>query len=187
MNYCYRKNLLEWAEFPEYDMLWTDPPWEEKMVKFFRTQMKKDFGSSDDFNITEILEHLAKLADKTKPLFVEYSVKGHERVIDIMKAFGHTHKMTCTQIQSTKLPYIIMVFNTDYKLPLGLKGFDSVKHAVNVLKPSRVFDPFAGIGLTAKAVISQGSFYIGSEINPKRFKRLETIVEKANDKLQSRI
>ena len=36
-----------------------------------------------------------------------------------------------------------------------------------------VFDPFAGIGFTAKAVKKAGKIYIGSEINPARFKKLQ--------------
>ena len=40
----YNKDIMDWNEFPAYDMIWCDPPWEQRMVKYFETVMKRDSG-----------------------------------------------------------------------------------------------------------------------------------------------
>ena len=54
----------------------------------------------------------------------------------------------------------------------NVEGFDLIKQTVTSLNAQVVFDPFAGIGNTAKAVRSVGAKYVGSEINPARYKQL---------------
>ena len=55
-------------------------------------------------------------------------------------------------------------------------GFDLVTEACIKLNAKTVFDPFAGIGKTAKAVMKAGAEYIGSEYNPQRYKKLKTVM-----------
>jgi len=166
---------MEWTEFPAYDMIWTDPPWEQKMVNFFQTIMKRDSGKEAKNTITAIITQLAMLSDNKKLMVVEYSITGHELVVDVMKKYGHTLKAK-HQRTYDKRPFLVLIFNQDIDLfdtknesELITKTLDKLEN-INV-----VFDPFAGIGFTAKAVRKAGKKYIGSEINPHRFKRLEAI------------
>lgn len=166
---------MEWTEFPAYDMIWTDPPWEQKMVNFFQTIMKRDSGKEAKNTITAIITQLAMLSDNKKLMVVEYSITGHELVVDVMEKYGHTFKAK-HQRTYDKRPFLVLIFNQDIDLfdtknesELITKTLDKLEN-INV-----VFDPFAGIGFTAKAVRKAGKKYIGSEINPHRFKRLEAI------------
>lgn len=171
-------DIMDCQQFPNYDILYCDPPWEQRMVKFFETQLQKQTGIKKENQIEAILNKLATLSDKSKPLFIEYSIKGHDRVIDIMQENGHQffHKMILPQ--SNGKPYIVMCFNTNVKLREELKGGEIVTYVVQKFKNPVVFDPFAGIGFTARYVFEAGGKYIGYELNPKRFERLELTCKK---------
>lgn len=171
-------DIMNVEEFPNYDIIYTDPPWENNMVKFFDTQRKKLTGVETNNNIQDILEKLATLSNKNKPIFVEYSIKGSEALIDIFVKKGHTFSNKVIGLQSNKKPYIIICFNTDFILKENLIGGKIVEYVINGMKPNTVFDPFAGIGFTAKLVLRCGSKYIGYEYSKARFDRLNLICEK---------
>ena len=77
----YNKDIMDWNEFPAYDMIWCDPPWEQRMVKYFETVMKRDSGREASNTITNIINKLGSLASTEKLIVVEYGIKGHELVI----------------------------------------------------------------------------------------------------------
>lgn len=172
----YNRDILDWKRFPTYSWIWCDPPWEQRMTKWFQTLLKKDSGKEVNHTITEILEALASKADNSKPLFIEYSEKGSEYVIEVMKKFGHQFYWKSTHVQTTGSPFVLMCFNQEFEKPSPTdKGFNILKNYVKRYRPKIIFDPFAGIGNTAKAINScnAGTIYIGSEINPKRFQKLK--------------
>jgi len=168
----YNKNILEWEIFPEYDIIWTDPPWGQRMLKWFQTELLKQTGKRDNNNITDILNHLALKSNKTKPIFIEYSVKNYKEVIKIMESNGHILNECIQAIQSNGNPFMILSFNNNIKIKRGLKGFNNIKYVLGILNPITVFDPFAGLGKTAKIVLECGVNYIGSEINSNKCKRI---------------
>lgn len=173
---CYNISILDWPAAPEYSLIWTDPPWEQSALNMFQTMMRKQTGIDVNNKISDLIEKLARLADVTKPLFIEYSVKGHELVIEIMKKWGHQLCKKIITAQANGKPFIILSFNNAYNFPEGLKGFENITHAIEVFHPQVIFDPFAGIGQTARTVIKSGCGYIGSEINPHRYKSLLKIL-----------
>lgn len=162
-------------QFPNYDIIYTDPPWENNMVKFFDTQRKKLTGVETNNNIIDILEKLATLSNNDKPIFVEYSIKGSDALIEIFKKKGHTFSNKAIGFQSNKKPYVIICFNTDFVLKENLIGGQIVEYVIKGMKPKVVFDPFAGIGFTAKLVLRCGSKYIGYEYSKARFDRMEKV------------
>lgn len=165
-------DIMDVKSFPEYDLFYSDLPWEDRMVKWFQTQLRKDTGLEVDNNINGILSQVAKLADKNKPAFLEYSVKGTERVIDIMQQYGHRHQQTIKGFYNKNKPLHIITFNNNVTIPDGLAGGELIKKCINSINPKVVFDAFAGIGFTCKWVKETGADYIGYELNPERFKRL---------------
>lgn len=169
----YNHDIMEWVQFPKYDIIYTDPPWEQKMVNYFQTVMKRDSGRTAYHSIEELIGQLALLADKQKPVYIEYSVEGWELVLKIMVDAGHTCRGVFNAMQSNNMPYKILFFNTNVPPVTINKGFkviaDTLSHYYRGLT---VFDPFAGIGKIAKTVRIIGDIYIGSEINPARFKKL---------------
>jgi DNA modification methylase len=64
-----------------------------------------------------------------------------------------------------------MSFNASVGIP-DSKGLKITKEIINRIGSPVVFDPFAGIGKTKKAVESAGGVYIGYEINPARYNRM---------------
>jgi hypothetical protein len=176
MEKNFNKDIMEWQKFPQYDLIWTDPPWETRMLKFFETMMRKHVGHAPANDLTAIFDKLGSLADPLKPLIIEYSVQGHHKVIEIMEKHGHRLAVKNRMIQSMDREFVILAFNfSDHKFIAG-KGFKIITNTLSQIgKSGIVFDPFAGIGNTCKAVKAAGWEYIGSELNPERFKRLQAI------------
>lgn len=173
MQLNYNKDIMDWEQFPPHDILWCDPPWEQRMVKFFESKMEKGGHGRPENTIEAILHKLGSLANPKKLLVIEYSIKGSELVMEIMKQHGHELYCYRDPIQTSGHPYRIMIFNQAIVINDKLKGFNLVKDALkNAPKDKVVFDPFAGIGASAKAFRSIGLTYIGSEINPDRYERL---------------
>jgi hypothetical protein len=169
-------NILDVKEFPNYDILYCDPPWENRMLKWFETNAYKLAGvERRGRDISEIFEVLSKLSDPNKPLFIEYSIKGHEEVVKMMSKYGH--KLRSKSIHDyfmggVSRPHILLSFNTDIVVLEKLSGKSLVTNIVKETGAKIVFDPFAGIGFTGSAVQACGAKYIGYEMNPARFKKL---------------
>ena len=172
MNKAELKDIMDYTSFPKYDMIWCDPPWESNMVKYFETLNKKQNGKVVDNKIDGILDILFRLAHKGKPICVEYSVKGHDRVIRFAEKHNHKHFHTTFAKQENGVPSVILFFNTDFALPNNIVGYSNTTLGVQGIGAKHVFDPFAGIGRTARAVLKAGATYHGSELNETRYKKL---------------
>jgi len=171
----YNKDIMDWNQFPDYDIIWCDPPWGEGLVKMFHTYMRKAVGHAPTHTLADILGRLADLADPTKPLIIEYSVKGLDVLKKTMAAGGHKLRGEFDGIYWEGRPFKILVFNSQIQINTSRSDQNIVIDSLSGLDRLTVFDPFAGIGATAKAVRAAGHEYIGSELNPKRFERLQKI------------
>ena len=91
MNKAYNRDILDWDSFPDYDIIWCDPPWEQKMVNYFETLMFKSGQIKPQNTIIDILQKLAKLSHKNKPVFIEYlpneKIEQSEWSKDLMKNY----------------------------------------------------------------------------------------------------
>lgn len=177
MNRAYNKDIMSWKRFPEYDIIWCDPPWEQKMVNYFETLMAKDGFRKPNNTIFCMMEKLALLSNIKKPIFIEYSIKGSDLIIEIMCKYGHVFYKKVFSVQENGKKYLILVFNTDGYSPNGTNtGFKIIDSLCMEISFNVVFDPFAGIGKTAKSFIRNNKVYIGSEINPTRFNKLQRVL-----------
>lgn len=177
MNKAYNKDIMSWKIFPEYDIIWCDPPWEQKMVKYFETLMVKDGLQKPNNTIFCMIEKLAQLSNKKKPIFIEYSIKGSDLIIEIMCKYGHVFYNKVLSTQENGKRYLILVFNSDGYCPDGNnKGYKIINSLCIDISFKVVFDPFAGIGKTAVSFIRNDKIYIGSEINPIRFNKLQKVL-----------
>jgi hypothetical protein len=177
MSNVFNKDIMEWDIFPEYDIIWCDPPWQQKMVNYFETMMVKTSQKKPNNTIVEIIGKLASLSSRNKPIFIEYSIKGSDEVVAIMALQGHFFNGIVETTQENGNPYYILVFNSTGFKPNGKKkGFKIIEDTCENLNFTTVFDPFAGIGKTAKVFIKKGKSYIGSEINTERFNKLKKVV-----------
>lgn len=179
MNKAECKSILDYKEFPSYDICYTDPPWEERMTKWFRTKMRKDVGHAPEFSFHAIISQLGQLTDKTKPLYIEYDKNAYKGIIDKMEGYGHT------LMDISKFPLyqnstqVLLSFNTDI---LPFENSNNFQHSIIDMlsrhgKGLQIFDPFAGIGFTAKMVMQSGNYYHGSELNPARYRKLKEVIE----------
>lgn len=165
-------DIMDVLHAPTHTMIWTDPPWENRMVKWFETKMAKDTGAEKPQNtIEQLLERLAYLASPAQPCFIEYGIKGHRKVIEAMHNKGHTFRECVVRKQNCNDPFVVLSFNTDVRIPQG-KGSEIVTAVIKQFNNPIVWDPFAGIGVTRKAVEKGGGTYIGYEINKARFDRM---------------
>ena len=166
------QDVMRMQAFPEYDLLWSDPPWGQSMVQYFERLMAHPPANE----IEKLLVHIARLHHPGKPAFIEYSCRGYDVVRSAFSAAGHSLKNITQAIQQASgRPFVILAFNTRLVIPEGLKGTVNIEYAINSLKPGTVFDPCAGIGVTAKAVLGCGVNYVGNELVPARFKRLQRL------------
>ena len=177
---AYNKDIMDWEEFPYYDVMFTDPPWQQQALSMFQTMLKKNTGIVKSHTIDQILTQLAKLSSTNKPCIIAYSVKGSDLVIETMKRHGHTYNGTYERMQSMGRPHVLIVFN-DFenviKIP-DAKGLDIVTKTLEAIPfVGIVFDAFAGIGKTAEATQKAGWQYIGSEINASRFAKLVKVLK----------
>lgn len=176
MSKAINKDIMSWEKFPDYDIIWCDPPWEQKMVKYFETMMYKSGQKKPNNNIEQIIKKLADLSSKEKPIFIEYSIKGSELIASIMQSSGHVLNNITNSTQENNMPYCILSFNTTHCLDGSKIGFSVIESVCKSLDFNVVFDPFAGIGKTAKSFIKNGKTYIGSEINVLRFNKLSKAI-----------
>jgi hypothetical protein len=176
LHEAHNKNIMEWSEFPPYDLLYTDPPWGTRLVKWFNSLYAKDTGQTANNTFNDIYNQLAIRARTDKPLIIEYQVKEWEAVMNIMIRAGHVFTGKHERLQSMGRPFVILAFNANAIFGENTKGFNLVTEAVKQFDAKVVFDPFAGIGQTAKAVIESGATYIGSEYNPKRYAKFKTVI-----------
>jgi len=150
------------------DLVFTDPPWEERMAKWFGTASRKAGGPSQSGSIDEILEKMFSLSPSDVPVFVEYGIKGYERVINIGKSQGYEFVTAFKAIQTTKYPYMIIQFNSDMPSIDRPSGFDVLRSALKYHKPQKVFEPFAGLGKHAEIIRQSGADVVCCELNPAR-------------------
>lgn len=179
---CLNRAVGDWDLFPEYDVLWCDPPWGEGMLRLFARMAARVGHLPPADNLYAVLGALFRLADKRKPLFVEYSHKGTSVPLGIACSEGHRLERVSHCTQTNGKPFVVMNFNTPhYTVPDYTVGFDVVRGTVEALKPQVVFDPFAGMGKTAEAVVSAGACYVGSEMNPDRYRKMCKVAERVNN------
>jgi hypothetical protein len=176
MSQAVCKDIMDWEAFPEYDLLYCDPPWGERMVKWFNTERRKNTGNSTTYTLSDILNQLGRLASTVKPLVIEYSIGDWTEVVEIMERHGHVFTGHSVHLQSMGRFFTLLKFNLDFEILSNATGFDTVSETVRVVGATTVFDPFAGIGKTAKAVMRTGAEYIGAEVNEARYAKLDRVI-----------
>lgn len=183
-SWVINQDVMDWDAFPEYDMLYTDPPWSDGNVKYFETIMLKQTGiEAPKHSHRELYTHLFTLADTALPMLVEFSIKGYEPMVELAESLGHSlNAISSATYGARPNKSLIMQFNTSHRIEDNLHGAALVSAAMQLHQPEVVFDPFAGIGFTANIVIKEGFTYTGSELNPARYERAAKVIGRWNKK-----
>jgi DNA modification methylase len=181
MNQAYNRSVGDWPSFPAYDLMYTDPPWNEGIMKLFQKSAMVKTGRASKETMKDALNQLFASAHRDKPMLVEFSARGWDKVVEIGKYCGHRYTGHALALQCNGKPMVVLSFNTDYLTPtLGLDEEGCIRAAIAALKPGLVFDPFAGLGVTAEIIIKCGARFIGGEMNGARYAELKKVIDKSN-------
>lgn len=146
--------------------MYTDPPWGPGMMKYFRT-LNSEVSREDQLDWGKLLRKLKELADVfvNGPVFIEMGIRFRE---DVEEVFGKPRAVYFPKY-GKDLTNLLMVYGTHPIVSLdGAKGVSLVYGALKDLRPRSVFDPFIGLGITARACKRLGAVCIGAELNQKR-------------------
>tara|TARA_Y100001937_G_scaffold58992_1_gene80951 strand:- start:4555 stop:5091 length:537 start_codon:yes stop_codon:yes gene_type:complete len=158
------------------DLVYTDPPWEPRMLKWFETLMRKNGYTAPSNDIDAIITRLFQLAPRDIPIFIAYAIEGYERVISIAQGDGRKFIRSIQGIQTTKNPLLILQFDSDMPKPRHIpKRFETLQMAIDWHCPKKIFDPFAGMGRLIQVMKKNGCDVIANEINPERARKIKLI------------
>lgn len=155
------------------ECMYTDPPWGAGAMKLFRT-MNKESPSVMDFE--GLLVKLKNLAEEYVwgPVIIEM---GQRFQADVIRVFGKP-LATYYPKYSTGITQTVMCYHREPDRDLGqFHGPALVAEALkSVGRPRSVFDPFIGLGTTAKACRKLGLMCLGNELNRERMLRTTEIM-----------
>ena len=158
------------------DILYSDPPWGEGNLKYWRTFNGQ---KGHPVNWIEFIKRVKYLCDRhvTGSCFIETGVKFEK---DIITIFGEPQGRYEIIYSNKNLPNILLGWGEQPKLsPHGKKGFDVPFTVISSLptKPRSVFDCCIGLGMTAKVAKKLGIICYANELNPKRAERTMKILD----------
>lgn len=166
--------------FPVPDIYFSDLPWGNSYVKMFETMMHRDSGiERPGNNMSNIADKFFSIIRNDRPVIVEFSIKGHEDLINLAEQHGHSIASVSMPSQTNGKKYAVIQFNTNDPANLSnCIGFQEIDAICQHYKPSTVIDLFAGIGKTTQRFLLNGVLVYGSELNPARFEKLKSIINK---------
>lgn len=168
-------------EYGPFDMLYTDPPWGAGVARAFRTKAGVDGekGNKVDWDRFEGL--MIDLFSTAAPLaFIEIGRGQTESLIEGLEEVGGVlHGRWELVAKESPLGHWLLCFTFDGMSAPDLRdyqGHDSnftPGECIEDAEPSMpdnatVFEPFAGLGWTAKFTAQRGHTFIGCELAPRR-------------------
>lgn len=165
------------------NVLYTDPPWGDGLVKMFTTMAEKASGTHlRALSYQECLLEIKKIIDNHVEgfVFVETGVKWIPETLDILRDSLHNIRSFDVKYLSGGIwrPSKIIVGSTssEYKFIEDLTDrtdLDLVNTAVShcYFEGGILLDPFCGLGLSARAALLNNMKFIGNELNIKRLEK----------------
>lgn len=169
--------------FGVVDCIYSDPPWGNGNLKFWRTH-NGQAGHPVDWN--QFLVRFFGICAKhcpNGPWFVE---TGTRFVDDCLAAspLPAANVVPCRYRAGSKwLPNVLLSFGSELSSPWIAEesryGQNLIRWALSrIPSGSRVLDPCCGLGGTAKACAALGLEFYGNELNPKRLERTLAVLSK---------
>jgi hypothetical protein len=172
------------------DVFYSDPPWGNRMLTYFRTIRKRDSGEcgNEDKNINVFLDSFFKCAIKytkpSSPIFVEYGISVVDELLHYASSNRLNHEGTFTikyKSGSRDFPNHLHIFSkeklrTDFNYLVNLEKLRRVNLIEYIIRPFAipngiVLDPCCGHGLTGEATRKLSMKFYGNEFNRSRLER----------------
>lgn len=170
------------------DVMYSDPPWGDGMLKYWKTMNERDTGAIASITDTEsFLDRIFSISARwvNGVTFIEYGTKWK----DLVKEGGVRHGLidiaTIDLLYGNgkkKRPLHLHIFSKNrIRLAPGYidnlkdsSGYDSVRRAITPFAIpgfNKILDPCCGLGYTAQVAVDTGMVFYGNELNAKRLQR----------------
>jgi hypothetical protein len=187
LEHCVVDTMLE--EFGDVRVLYVDPPWGDRMMKFFSNLNAKQTGERVvPLPFNALLDRVFSLARRYVHGFVcmETGTSGADGVVrafegaglygvDLFRSVYNTDRACYVVIGATSLSYADEKIKTVVSPVEGkpLTGVSVPKHVLSRLGGDGcgVIDPCCGMGYTAKAAVHNRMRFAGNELNAKRLQK----------------
>jgi predicted RNA methylase len=167
--------------FGTVDCVYSDPPWGQGNLKYWRTMNKQpDFKVDWLGFVRKFFEHCQRHCPNGK-WYIETGVRFVDDVMSQAPRNGIS--LECVYRAGGKwLPNVLLVFGGEFPNDVPVEsdryGINLVKWALAPLPVgSKVLDPCCGLGTTAKACRQLGLEFYGNELNPARLERTRKVLE----------
>lgn len=158
------------------DVIYTDPPWGDGLVKRFASMANREAGLDViPTAFATLIDRLGEIIDLVKPkdVFIEMGTRWTPPVEDMLRQRSG-HFWSGEYAYAGTRPFTLFgaaigPHNAPQPPSKDLHGVPLVIDALD-LPPDRltVLDPFCGNGYTAQAALKNGLAFVGNEINPAR-------------------
>lgn len=172
------------AQVGVVDVIYTDPPWNDGVVKMFYRRAGLAPPGSFEALMAGFLGLYAELCPDG-PIVVEMGFSGFEAFYRQVQASGALTCAAATAFYGGR-PYVIWVGTfgeiLDVTVPDGLRDEESVNWVIETFvrhptqrgagQGTRFCDPCCGVGLQLLAAFDAGATVFGCELDPKKVARL---------------
>lgn len=174
------------------DIVYSDPPWGEGNVRYWRTQNgQRDEAPSFDWP-TFISAFCQTVADSLTPTgiaLVEMGLRWTGDLRERMQRVGFEERGAWVVRYAVRLPCSLQLFSRQRleAMPENLAnrtGIDLVRRALRPYAAPGlvVLDPCTGLGNTAKLTDEYGMRFRGNELNPRRLQRTIDVLQRRVDR-----
>lgn len=165
------------------DVLYTDPPWGDGMMRYFATMAAKHGEpAGPQMKFAELVAHLVRIIDRHvgSYAFVEMGLKWTDQVADAMRPVVDrlvVHECTYQMGEVRRRAALIVGSKLGapaFTMPGGLNG--GLQMVVDILTAVRrpggtLLDPCCGLGYSTRAAVATGMRFYGNEFDRKRLER----------------
>lgn len=160
------------------DVLYSDPPWGEGHLKFWRTHNQQKGHPVDWVAFVKRIKYLCDRHVKGS-IFIETGLRFEQEIINVFGKPQGRYVIKYKAGSKTLLNLLLGYGPQPTKDPSGLSGIKVAQTVLSSLptKPQSVFDCCVGLGTTAKVAKKLGMTCYANELNPKRAARTMKILD----------
>lgn len=167
------------------EVLYSDPPWGDGMLKRFASTVEKATGMRPaQPSFEQVCERFGQLTESVSGhVFLEVGQKSHGLLLEAVRP--HLSDVSVTPFYYGSNIQAVLIYGNrgggaapDLSDLGKLKGLPFVKHILGkvAVPGARVLDPCCGAGYTARAAVHHGMLFRGNELNPARLEKTESFL-----------